>query len=286
MNVKFQTETQRITADGALRKASKDEKGWYPRIPVFMFNTTSRNGWSYDPKYIVNALTSQDRYFQTACREGSAHGEFGHPDFSSCTTPAQVIMRMTLIDKMRMSHIMKNGVIVGNANGEGGVFCVDIKPHGPNAEYIRTELESPDMNATFSARTILTQDIAYHRNMRNPRRVQDVPTFDNVSLNGFSGASKRGQLVDKFTLEGYSCKMVDSESLDVSFTLDDMNMVAKVVTTESVTSGLLLDAMMADVVQVKREHTLIGTYEPGDKSIRTHAGRCSLIHQLFHNKDS
>lgn len=285
MITKFQIETQTITSEGTLAAAKKTPEGWYPQIPVFIFNTDSRNGYPYHAESVTEALTSPGKYFYEACVDGSARGEYGHPDFSKCLNAQQVLMRMGWIDKTRMSHALSNGKIIDP--GKGGVcFTADIKPMGAHGKWLAMELDDPTMNATFSVRTLLKRMPDYHRNPRNPKMVDNIPTFDSVDLQGIKGASKRGQILDQFTLEGFRGDLLEAESIDVDMRQVDMHTVTEIMTTESVTAQYLLDSLKADLIQVKRKNVIIGTFEDGDRSIHTSKGRASLIHKLYHGARS
>lgn len=169
-------------------KAYKPNKhGYYEKVPLLAFGTTTRAQSYYTPESIVEQVTSPQSQFNICLTEGYLYGEWGHPDVDLLTDNNARMARMVRVDERHHCHHF-NRVYTGPALDTGGRLLLgDVKPVYPHGDALRTTAEDPSINTAFSLRSI-TRNTQIGRVSK--RDIVKLVTIDCVGAPGIMQASK------------------------------------------------------------------------------------------------
>jgi hypothetical protein len=135
-------------------------------------------------------MRDPDSRFNICLRDGNLFGEWGHPVIRD----QKDMDRLLQIDEKYISHVF-NRIWVDDKpimlHGiEGFPIRAVIKPCGPYGDVLEKSLRDPQINTSFSIRSLCTPATGPKREYEY-RQVQIVVTFDAVHAPGFEMATKR-----------------------------------------------------------------------------------------------
>lgn len=182
---KFSIEIQPVI-DGYNLKASRpDAQGYFP-VNVAALGIPTRAEMVYNVPPFLKCMQDPDTRFNIMLREGYLYGHADHP---------KVIDKKDLpllmdIDHQKASHHFRS-VYAGNILPNGAhLICADVKPWGPYKQELTENLLDPNMNTSFSVRS-LCKEYLDRVDGKIHRDVQILITFDWVTGPGFANACTR-----------------------------------------------------------------------------------------------
>ncbi len=191
MQFQLSIQTLTTTVAGTLRKAKKNDKGFYEGVPLTVLGAVSRNNYYYDPASLVNAMGNPNTRFYKALLGGGLNGEWGHPD-TSALTEEQAIKRTLNVLEQQTSHYF-NRIWIDTLSDGTQLVRGDVKPFGVYGKYLEEAFNDEHHDAAFSLRSI-TSDPVKRGDGSYFRKVLALITYDGLSLPGYELASKRGML--------------------------------------------------------------------------------------------
>lgn len=168
---------------GALRP---DADGYY-QMPLAVLGTPTDNLTYYEVEDFVQQLTSPTSHINMRILDGKLYGEYGHPKIQALP-PEEQLPRLFDIYEDRMSHHIKKIWSGEQLESGGRIIYGMVKPHGPFAEHLRSNLDDSCMNTSFSLRSIAK---SRQEGKLTRRSIKHLVTFDYVTAGGYNEASKR-----------------------------------------------------------------------------------------------
>lgn len=183
----IRVETMLVNQGHTLKQLRPDENGYFNNVPVAGLGYTTRNNTYYDVPTLHAELTSPTSLFNQRLIHGQLYGERGHPKIAGMKHEEAIARLMDIDENNWAIHI--KAVRTGDKPLENGGYLLlaDIAPHGPGADTVRENFESPFMNTAFSLRSITNQEI---KNGVSYRYMKKFVTFDFVGAGGYLEASK------------------------------------------------------------------------------------------------
>lgn len=171
---------------GALKK---DEHGYYEVI-LGALNAFSNVGDYYEEEG-SKELFEASSMFQRRINQGLLYGEMGHPYPLPGEKFQDFAKRCAVVSEKNVSHHFRQIRLEYNHRDETGkpiiLIMGLIKPEGPHAEALRSNLENPFTNSCFSIRAF-TDDQTIGGVLH--RRLTEIITFDFVLESGMKVARK------------------------------------------------------------------------------------------------
>lgn len=256
-------ETQTILEGRNLGVCKFDSDG-YTVVPMGVFGLVSRNQTFYETKSYADNLSNGRSIFSMFLKEGTLHGEMGHPSMVGLNTRQEQLARMCHIEEKNRSHHFRK-VELGAALPTGGQLILStIRPQGKYGEELKDALTNKYDNPSFSLRAI-TADQRLDNGVLF-RQMLNLVTFDAVTAGGYKEASKRYAATENLVvlndLKRHDFVNPNGETIAIEkFIIED------------------IDEMFGSfAIQVER--TTIGLYTPGEASYVEDGRRKSFFHRF------
>jgi Peptidase S80 family len=185
-NISFIVETLAIKNGRALRALRPDSEGYF-EIPLAALGVVTRNKTYYDIPSFVDQITGTESYINKTITDGSLYSEYGHPDIS-LMTQEQAINRLLSVKEDKVCNHIKSIKTGPKLEGGGILLLGRIKPHGPYSKHLQQSLDDPNINTSFSLRSIAKNE---NKNGVMWRKMSKLITFDYCAVSGYQEASKR-----------------------------------------------------------------------------------------------
>lgn len=179
--------TLRIKRGRGIKPITPDKDGVFRKVPAFVLGKGSRST-DYDPDSLYQSITREGSAFKLKIEEGNCEGEYGHPLLTGANPEAD-IRRLFHIERTRLSHTI-HGVSTSPLENGDVLGMIDIKPGGPNGQYLRESLMDTVVNTGFSMRTFCHPP-KMQDNGRYYKKVKEIITIDSEGTPGWEEASKR-----------------------------------------------------------------------------------------------
>lgn len=197
---------------GKTGESIPDANGYHQIVlGAFGIENSSKIFWS-DAK--VKNLFTNSSELQERVSNGELYGEWGHPKMTPGMTARDFLIKLLVMHEEQISHHIKKLELHENFKGHGGQDCLGVigwvKPHGPRAEVLDAALRNPDMNTSFSLRSLAaTKTNSMGATVKDPIK---IITWDAVAEPGIRCADK------------YHNPAVESRSFDnvIQFTETDI----------------------------------------------------------------
>lgn len=264
--VQFVVEALEVRDGRQLKAAKPDEDGYFCKFPIAVLGIPSRNRTFYDVQSVVDQITDPTSPINMTLVDSNLFGEWGHPYMDPKKPDLQRLL--TIMEEKQSHHIRK--IYTGEHLDNGGIIVyADIKPTGPYKEHLLEQMLDPNINNSFSLRSICSERVD-RANKMIYRTVQRLVTFDYVGAGGYAEASKRfigGN-------EGFCL----NESVDL-YPDDFIDQDTGGYAVESITDKDLLKIFGAKEMVVHRK--TVGLVVPGNRTFRDLNGnKRSVFHQL------
>jgi len=259
--ISFCIDTLAIKNGRKLGRIRPNTDGYY-EMPLAVLGTVTDNRTYYEVEDFVEQLTTPTSYINKCLTTGSLYGEYTHPQVYMLPQEQQ-LPRLMDVDMKYASHHIKQ-IRTGEKLETGGRILYGlIKPHGPYGETLKSNLDDPCMNTSFSLRSIAH---SRQEGQITRRKIKYLVTFDYVGIGGYNEASKR-----------YAPAV---ESIDLV-----LNASTQPVTTaaiEHLSDTELNEIFGAKIVTIGTTRT---TYTVKDQTLRDGAGnKRSIYTNLFNSK--
>ena len=184
--VSFVVDILAIKNGRKLGRIRPDEDGYYT-VPLAVLGTVTDNRTYYEIEDFTNQITSSDTFFNRCLQDGKCFGEYGHPEIFLLPENQQIERLLKIFEKNVSHQIGK--VWTGDKLESGGrIVYGKVKPTGPFGESLKSSLDDPCLNTSFSLRSVAS---SVNQNGITRRRIKALVTFDYVCAGGYSEASKR-----------------------------------------------------------------------------------------------
>lgn len=174
---------------GKRGQLKKDESGYYEVI-VGALDAYSNVGDFY-PEQGSREVFDESSMFQRRIQQGTLYGEWGHPYPLPGEKFQDFARRCAYVSENKVSHHFKKIWLDYNGRDQEGkpaiLIMALVKPEGPYAESLRSNLENPFANSCFSIRAF-TEDKTIRGVLH--RKLTEVITFDFVLESGMGVARK------------------------------------------------------------------------------------------------
>lgn len=268
--IQFVVETLEVKNGKKLQNIKPDANGYFRDFPIAVLGIPSRNGALYETESFVDQMTNPTSTINIMLTDGCLFGEWGHPKLNVPNPDKAYMRRLTEIREERQSHhFRKIGTGEIFANG-GTVIRADIKPTGPYREQLLDQMLDPNINSSFSLRSICSERVDRQRQLLL-RTVKHLVTFDAVGAGGYAEASKRYVPCNE-SMQLYMSDFVTyNENNEASYSV------------ESITDKTILDIFNAKDMVIHRES--IGIIVPDSPSfLDTKGNMRSIFHQLNNSR--
>ena len=262
----FVVETATIMDNARLRALEPNKDGYYT-VPLMVMGAKTLNGIHYRIDPIQRCITDPTSRFNIMLTDGKLYGEYDHPPV---VDKKDIPRLLEIYQKCKSHHIRKVWSHPTPLSNGGILLMGEIKPDGPWGQYLEDNLRDPNMNTSFSIRSLCEE----HRDVRTReiyRDVQILVTFDNIGAGGFKEACKRMSPANESLVVGpedFIGSANDLKTAMESFTITDREFIN------------LFGAKTIRIASQSMDVT--GLYHPGSKSfIGDDGNKHSLVHQLL-----
>lgn len=268
-NIQFVVETAEVIDGHKLKAIVPDDDGYFCNFPIAVLGVVSRNSTYYDVPSIQQQMTSPTSQINMCLTQGNLFGEWGHPYLDPKKPDLQ---RLLTVLEEKQSHQFRR-IMTGPRLDNGGiVLLADVKPTGPYKEQLLEQMLDPNINNSFSLRSICSERVDRAKGIIF-RTVKRLVTFDAVGAGGYAEASKR------YVAGGENLDVpLDNESIELKYE-DFVDPNTGEYATESIKDKDILDLFGAKEMVVRRQ--VLGTIIPGSKTfIDTEGNKRSVIHAI------
>lgn len=193
MDCLFSCETMKNLNGFQLKATEPDSTGCYPCV-VGCLGVPTRNDVIYDTQSVIDAMKDTSSRFNICLRDGNLAGEYGHPYLEGESNQDKAINRLLHIEEKCVSHYFKKIWVdtepISIKGMEALAIRALIKPHGPYRDSLIASFRDPDINTSFSIRSLCARSNGPDKRYEY-RSVQILVTFDHAHAPGFDITSKR-----------------------------------------------------------------------------------------------
>ena len=185
----------------------KDSEGYY-YVRLGTIGVPNASGIVYLFTQELKELFQNSSPFMTRISNGYLRSEYGHPQQETGQSNEAYFARLTRLEPTKQCGHFKEIVVKEGEEGPGTATIYGwFLPNGPYGEFVKEELDNPNINSAFSIRTLAKQ---FMQNGRLVRKIVTLVTWDYVTTPGIATANKIGALEeDLFVLDTGNLEDVD-----------------------------------------------------------------------------
>lgn len=247
-NIQFRTETMFVGNKNKVGRIRPDENGIYKGLPMMVLGQVTQQQTYYDPKSVMDQITSPESRFGMIMRQGKVYGEWGHPTFYGMSDNDK-LQRLVTVDESKISHVFTS-LYTDPASADGTVVLRgDVKPTGPYGDTFKNSLDDPVVNTAFSLRAYV--DTKMRPDGLKYRTVRSLTTWDTVGPSGYATTDKANAL----GLESFGGDQFHDYEINV---MENGNLLIDQIALESFTNTHLNEIFgTADVARIVHSRTLV-----------------------------
>ena len=180
----------------AMNKVSKPNKDGYYPVALGAFNAYISNGEYFKISDSVMKLFSESSYLLKKLKNGQLKAEADHPEYQAGWTKEQWIARLFDIREQKTCGIFGKIEVDTTPrrvkSQEGTLYLTTglIKPQGEYGNALKSDLDNPDSNTSFSVRA-LSKVVGKTPDGNNIKEMISISTYDWVNRGASAVASKR-----------------------------------------------------------------------------------------------
>jgi len=177
----------------------KDNDGYY-YVRLGTIGVPNSAGIVYLFTKELKELFEDSSPFMLRILNGYLRSEYGHPQQEVGQSNEAYFARLTRLEpKLQCGHFKSIEVKEGEEGPGTATVYGWFLPNGPYGNFVKEELDNPNINSAFSIRTLAKQ---FMQNGRLVRQILTLVTWDYVTTPGISTANKIGALEeDLFILD-------------------------------------------------------------------------------------
>jgi len=186
-----------------------DENGYYP-VVLGAFNVYASNGAFYKITENLVRLFGPEAYINMKAKNGQLKAEAEHPKFVKGMTKEEWLQRLAMTDEkytcglfgeVKLDDVPRR---LTTQKGEAYLTLGKIKPIGKYGDALKSDLETPDSNTSFSIRALSNRNVIAGIDVRE---IFAIYGWDWTNRGAISGAGTR-TLVE---LQSYGLQVTTEE---------------------------------------------------------------------------
>ena len=175
-----------------LEKLKPDEQGYYT-VTFGGLNVVNSAGEFYPMTSEVKKLFDSSSTLMKKIKDGQLRAEWGHPTYEGLTPKQRTARALTIVEKETCGHIKSIELTDKPVSIKGQPYPVylitgKIRPEGPYGPSLKSTLENPDSNTSFSIRAFFKKVPDANGMAQKP--LGHIVTWDFVNSPGIHFASK------------------------------------------------------------------------------------------------